>query len=66
MNIHVYPIDDIEPHTVDGSYCPCGIVVEEFRTNHLIIHTAFDGRDKPCAAGLTDTAVVIEQDTEIE
>ncbi len=46
MNYHVYPENDIEPHKTDGSYCPCGITVEEYHNGHLIIHQSYDGREK--------------------
>jgi hypothetical protein len=43
---HVYPIDDREPHVLDGTKCKCipTAVVEE-DGGVLVRHNSFDGRE---------------------
>lgn len=41
--IHVLPINDLRPH-VESKYCLCKPIIEE--NGLLIIHNAFDGRDR--------------------
>lgn len=42
---HVYPIDDVAPHNVQGGPCPCEPRVEVQGQTALIIHNSFDGRE---------------------
>ena len=45
--VHVYPVDDTYPHiTEGGAGCPCKPQVETVEGGTLIIHNAWDGREK--------------------
>lgn len=43
---HVFPVNDVKPHTFAGTSCECNpnIAIDQFG-NHIIIHNAFDFRD---------------------
>ena len=42
--IHVIPLDDMYEH-VFNSQCPCGIRIENYNNQDVIIHSSFDGRE---------------------
>lgn len=49
-NVHVFPVDDVIGHEVDGEDCPClpeiePIVLEDGSIRYVYIHHAWDGRD---------------------
>jgi hypothetical protein len=39
---HVYPINDLEQHKLEGSDCKCNPVVDEYG---VVVHNSFDGRE---------------------
>lgn len=44
--VHTYPIEDLEPHTLQGGGCACfprRVDIEPGR--HQWIHNSFDGRE---------------------
>jgi hypothetical protein len=41
--IHILPINDMRPH-IESRYCLCNPKIEE--NGFLIIHNAYDGRDR--------------------
>lgn len=41
MKLHVYPIDDLKPHVLEGDYCWCQPVLED----DLIVHNSLDERE---------------------
>ena len=43
MMQHVYPVDDLYEHNLEGTDCTCNPFVD--LENELVIHYAFDGRD---------------------
>lgn len=44
--IHVHPIDDIEPHDLNGTACKCGPrVIAEPDAEMIVVHNSFDGRE---------------------
>jgi hypothetical protein len=45
--IHVYPINDIEPHELEGYRCKCDPKVEYQHESEsiMVIHNSFDGRE---------------------
>ncbi len=45
-DLHVTPIDDLYPHDEDATECACDPVIEVHGANLLIIHNAYDGREK--------------------
>ena len=42
--LHVFPIDDIEEHELDGTQCWCCPEIKEEYGQFIIVHNAFDGR----------------------
>lgn len=42
---HVYPLNDLREHIIEGVDCPCNPTVEVVGANLLIIHNAFDHRE---------------------
>lgn len=47
---HIYPLDDLKPHVIDGQPCPCNPLVETISrggviTGWMITHNSFDGRE---------------------
>jgi len=55
---HVYPLNDLQEHILEGVECPCNPTVKVIGADLLIIHNAFDNREiieeaiaimKPCA-----------------
>lgn len=45
--IHVYPLDDLVTHVLDGTGCPCGVAIEdgpEYRIP-MVTHNSLDGRE---------------------
>jgi hypothetical protein len=43
MMQHIYPLNDLREHELDGTSCPCGVEVDW--ENGLVIHAAFDHRE---------------------
>ena len=41
--VHVYPLNDIYEHKLEGCDCKCNPCVDI--KNELVLHYAFDGRD---------------------
>lgn len=39
---HVWPLDDLKPHVVDGGKCWC----EPRDVDGIIVHNALDGRER--------------------
>lgn len=44
-DLHVFPVDDLLPHTTDGTDCRCDPVIEVHGGKLIIIHNAYDGRE---------------------
>jgi hypothetical protein len=44
--IHVYPLGDLLPHNTVGESCPCAPRVEYHLDGKIVIHDAWDGREK--------------------
>lgn len=44
--IHVYPLHDLAEHVLDGPYCPCQPRVGYCDGLPIIIHNAWDKREK--------------------
>lgn len=45
MNVqHVYPTNDLVPHILVGTDCPCGPRVERFDGGYVVVHNAWDER----------------------
>lgn len=42
--IHVFPIDDIEEHILEGTQCWCCPRIWESYGQIIVTHNAFDGR----------------------
>ena len=42
--IHVFPIDDIEEHILEGTQCWCCPAIWEAHGQIIVTHNAFDGR----------------------
>jgi len=42
--IHVFPIDDIEEHILEGTQCWCYPRIWEAYGQIIVTHNAFDGR----------------------
>lgn len=40
---HIYPLNDIREHELEGTACQCGVEVDW--ENGLVIHAAFDHRE---------------------
>lgn len=40
---HIYPINDLQPHELTGTQCPCGPRVDW--ENQQVIHRSWDGRE---------------------
>lgn len=60
---HVYPLNDEQEHTLEGTMCKCNPTVEwvdpntgEAYTEALVIHNSFDGREIIEQAESTDQA----------
>ena len=44
--IHVYPINDLEQHELEGTQCKCiPKVVIESNSEIIVVHNSFDGRE---------------------
>lgn len=44
--IHVYPINDLEQHDLEGTQCKCNPqVIIEPNAEIMIVHNSFDGRE---------------------
>lgn len=45
--VHVFPLDDTIEHELDGTNCPCGVLVEDGETyiKPLVTHMSLDGRE---------------------
>ncbi len=47
--IHVYPVNDLIDHDLDGNGCVCGPSTERVETDHgdewMITHNSLDGRE---------------------
>lgn len=43
--IHVYPTNDLRPHELEGTMCPCGPTVEWDHPEAIVIHRSWDGRE---------------------
>lgn len=43
--MHVFPRNDTYPHVTEGWDCPCDPKVEWTDGDHLVVHSAWDGRD---------------------
>jgi hypothetical protein len=49
-DIHVYPVDDLVEHELDGGDCVCGVTAEPVKRDDgsigwVLVHHALDGRD---------------------
>jgi hypothetical protein len=44
-DLHVYPKNDLHPHILDGTDCPCHPIVRVDGEGLLIIHNSWDGRE---------------------
>lgn len=48
-DVHVYPLNDLDNHIVegdgDGASCPCNPKIEIHGADLLYIHNSFDGRE---------------------
>lgn len=43
---HVYPINDLEQHDLEGTQCKCNPqVIVEPNAEIIIVHNSFDGRE---------------------
>lgn len=44
--VHVYPIDDMKEHKLDGMDCECdpNVIIEQ-NSDIIIVHNSFDGRE---------------------
>jgi len=42
---HVYPVNDLKEHNLEGTDCPCEPTIEISGAALIIIHNAFDFRD---------------------
>lgn len=45
MTYHLSPVDDSQPHSLDGDECECNPGQRVIDGNRIIIHNAFDGRE---------------------
>ena len=44
--IHVYPINDLEQHDLEGTQCKCNPqVITDPNAEIIIVHNSFDGRE---------------------
>jgi len=43
--VHVYPLNDLRPHTLEGLECECVPRFEERDGALVIVHTAWDMRE---------------------
>lgn len=44
--IHVYPLDDIEEHELEGTQCRCEpTIITESNAEMIVVHNSFDGRE---------------------
>lgn len=60
--IHVYPLDDLIEHEVEGTCCPCGVRVDWSHAEAVVLHRALNGR-KVTDASETDPWVWNPEDT---
>lgn len=44
--VHVYPLDDLFPHILDGADCPCRPKIEEVEGGIVITHNSYDRREQ--------------------
>jgi hypothetical protein len=42
---HVYPMNDLKPHKLEGLECPCKPRTQWVNDNLIVIHNSFDGRE---------------------
>lgn len=42
---HVYPVDDLAEHELEGDGCPCGPRIENYCGARIVVHNAWDGRE---------------------
>lgn len=50
QTVHVYPINDLIAHELEGDDCPCGVTIEpvpceDGAMGWVIIHHSLDGRE---------------------
>jgi hypothetical protein len=44
--IHVYPENDLQPHTLSSCDCHCGPRLEKLSEQEtMVVHSAYDGRE---------------------
>ena len=44
--IHVYPLNDLEEHDLDGTQCKCEPrIIAEPNAEMIVVHNSFDGRE---------------------
>lgn len=45
--VHVYPTNDLKPHSVDGKTCKCKpyLEVHEGEKGIVVVHNSYDGRE---------------------
>lgn len=47
MTVHVYPVDDVVPHGLEGFDCVCGPDVTFAEdSDPLVVHHSLDGRER--------------------
>jgi len=46
MVYHIYPVEDLKDHTIDGTTCECAPVIKQEESGDLlVIHNSYDGRE---------------------
>jgi hypothetical protein len=44
--LHVYPLNDLEEHELEGTTCKCAPeVIAEPNAEMMVVHNSFDGRE---------------------
>ncbi len=43
--IHVYPLNDLKEHELEGTMCPCGPRIDWTNPEAIVIHNAWDLRE---------------------
>ena len=44
--IHVYPLNDLEEHDLEGTQCKCEPrIIAEPNAEMIVVHNSFDGRE---------------------
>jgi hypothetical protein len=44
--LHVHPLNDLEPHDLEGTQCKCNpSVIIEPNSEIIVVHNSFDGRE---------------------